>query len=89
MKLVKNKFVAYLELQVLMALEDTLLERGFMIVSYVLCGSANICLLVILIGVLLVLTPSRTHLIAQIGASTMISGFISTSQVASIAYVLF
>jgi hypothetical protein len=40
-------------------------------------------------GVLSVLAPSRARLIARIGPSVMMSGFISTLQAAGIAYVLF
>ena len=84
-KLVENEFAAYLNLQALMASENALSKRGFTIASYALCGFANLGSLGIQIGVLSALAPSRTRLIARIGASAMICGFISTLQAAGIA----
>jgi CNT family concentrative nucleoside transporter len=87
-KLIENEFAAYLDLQALMASDDALSKRGFTIASYALCGFANLGSLGIQIGVLSALAPSRTRLIARIGASAMISGFVSTLQAAGIACVL-
>ena len=86
-KLVENEFAAYLDLQALMASGDALSPRGFTIASYALCGFANLGSLGIQIGVLSALAPSRTRLIARIGPSAMICGFISTLQAAGIACV--
>jgi hypothetical protein len=86
-KLVENEFAAYLELQALMASNDALSTRGFTIASYALCGFANLGSLGIQIGVLAALAPSRTRLIARIGPSALICGFISTLQAAGIACV--
>jgi nucleoside permease NupC len=88
-KLIENEFAAYLNLEALMASDDALSKRGFTIASYALCGFANLGSLGIQIGVLSALAPSRTRLIARIGASAMISGFISTLQAAGIACVYF
>ncbi|KAI9456294.1 Na+ dependent nucleoside transporter C-terminus-domain-containing protein [Russula earlei] len=87
-KLVENEFAAYLELQALMASPDALSKRGYAIASYALCGFANLGSLGIQIGVLSALAPSRTRLIATIGLSAMICGFISTLQAAGIAGML-
>lgn len=87
-KLVENEFAAYLDLQALMASNDLLSTRGFTIASYALCGFANLGSLGIQIGVLSALAPSRTRLIARIGPSAMICGFISTLQAAGIAGML-
>ncbi|KAN0138308.1 Na+ dependent nucleoside transporter C-terminus domain containing protein [Lactarius tabidus] len=87
-KLVENEFAAYLDLQALMASGDALSPRGFTIASYALCGFANLGSLGIQIGVLSALAPSRTRLIARIGPSAMICGFISTLQAAGIAGML-
>ena len=88
-KLIENEFAAYLNLEALMASDDALSKRGFTIASYALCGFANLGSLGIQIGVLSALAPSRTRLIARIGVSAMISGFISTLQTAGIACVYF
>jgi len=87
-KLIENEFAAYLDLQALMASQDALSKRGYTIASYALCGFANISSLGIQIGVLSALAPSRTRLIARIGLSAMICGFISTLQAAGIAGML-
>jgi nucleoside permease NupC len=86
-KLIENEFEAYINLQALMASQDALSKRGYIIASYALCGFANLGSLGIQIGVLSALAPSRARLIARIGASAMISGFISTLQTAGIACV--
>jgi len=88
-KLVENEFTAYAELRALMASQDALSKRGFTIASYALCGFANFGSLGFQIGVLSALAPSRARLIARIGPSAMLSGFVSTLQAAAIAYVLF
>ena len=88
-KLVANELVAYVELQQLMASPDALSKRGFTIASYALCGFANMTSLAIEIGVVSALAPSRTRLVARIGPSAVICGFLSTLQVAGIAYVSF
>ena len=88
-KLIENEFVAYIQLEKLMASEDALSKRGFTIASYALCGFANLSSLGIQMGVLTALAPSRNRLIARIGLSAMISGFISTLQAAAIACVFF
>ncbi len=86
-KLVENEFAAYLDLKALIASNDALSTRGFTIASYALCGFANLCSLGIQIGVLSALAPSRSRLVAPIGPSAMICGFISTLQAAGIAGV--
>ena len=88
-KLIESEIVAYQELQVMMASGDPLSKRGFTIASYALCSFANLSSLGIQIGVLSVLAPSRTRLIARIGPSAVICGFISTLQTAGIACVYF
>jgi len=87
-KLIENEFVAYQSLQELMASSDALSKRGYTIASYALCGSSNLSSLGIQIGVLSALAPSRTRIIARIGPSAMIAGFISTLQAAGIACVV-
>ncbi|KAI0779999.1 Na+ dependent nucleoside transporter C-terminus-domain-containing protein [Fomes fomentarius] len=87
-KLVENEFVAYLELQTIMASDSPLSQRGYTIASYALCGFANLGSLGIQIGVLSALAPSRARIIARIAGSAMICGFISTLQAAGIAGML-
>ena len=70
-----------------MASSGALSKRGYTIASYALCGFANLGSLGIQIGVLSALAPSRTRVIARIGPSTVLAGFISTLQAAGIACV--
>ena len=59
--------------------------RAFTIISYGLCGFANLGSFGIQIGVLTALAPSRGKIIARIAFSAMLCGFISTMQTACIA----
>jgi CNT family concentrative nucleoside transporter len=88
-KLIENEIVAYSELRVMMTSSNPLSKRGFTIASYALCSFANLTSLGIQIGVLSALAPSRTRLVARIGPSAVICGFISTLQAAGIACVSF
>jgi len=81
--------MAYVQLQGLMASSEPLSKRGFTIASYALCGFANLSTLGMQIGMLSALAPSRARLIARIGPSAVICGFLSTLQAAGIACVLF
>ncbi|KAF8259939.1 Na+ dependent nucleoside transporter C-terminus-domain-containing protein [Lactarius quietus] len=83
-KLVENELAAYASLQALMASGEALSPCGFTIASYALCGFANFGLLGIQIGVLSALAPSCGCVVARIGPSTMICGFLSTLQAAGI-----
>ncbi|KAF8269245.1 Na+ dependent nucleoside transporter C-terminus-domain-containing protein [Lactarius quietus] len=87
-KLVENEIAAYHDLQVMMASSNALSQRGFTIASYALCSFANLGSLGVQVGVLSALAPSRARLIARIGPSAMICGFISTLQAAGIAGML-
>jgi CNT family concentrative nucleoside transporter len=86
-KIIENEFVAYQNLQVLMASPDALSKRGFTIATYALCGFANLCSLGIQVGILSRLAPSRARVIARIAPGAMIAGFVSTLQAAGIACV--
>ncbi|KIY53041.1 hypothetical protein FISHEDRAFT_33830 [Fistulina hepatica ATCC 64428] len=87
-KLVANEFSAYSSLKVLQASDNPLSDRAYTIASYALCGFANLGSLGIQIGVLGALAPSRSALIARVGMSALICGFISTLQTAGIAGML-
>lgn len=85
-KLVANEFVAYLNLKDMQAIAP-LSHRGYTILTYGLCGFANLGSVGIQIGVLSALAPSRGRVIARLAMSAMICGFLSTLQTAGIAYV--
>jgi CNT family concentrative nucleoside transporter len=91
-KLIANEFVAYLALQDIQNGKtpgiDPLSPRAYTIITYALCGFANISSLGIQIGVLGAMAPSRGKVIATVATSAMICGFISTLQTAGIAGML-
>jgi concentrative nucleoside transporter, CNT family len=87
-KLVANEFAAYEQLIALQGTSNALSQRGFTIATYALCGFANLGSLGIQIGVLSAIAPSRARIIASVGLSAMVCGFISTLQTAGIAGML-
>ncbi|PFH52021.1 hypothetical protein AMATHDRAFT_74522 [Amanita thiersii Skay4041] len=87
-KLIANEFAAYLTLQSIVKSDSPLSPRAYTIVSYALCGFANLGSLGIQIGVLGALAPSRGKVIARIALSAMICGFLSTLQTAGIVGML-
>ncbi|QRV96750.1 proton/nucleoside cotransporter [Ceratobasidium sp. AG-Ba] len=86
-KLVANEFVAYLALKNEHA-ANPFSPRAYTIISYGLCGFANLGSLGIQIGVLGALAPSRGKVIARVAPSAMICGFLATLQTAGIAGML-
>ena len=86
-KLITNNFVAYIYLQAIQASTNPLSPRAYTIATYGLCGFGNISALGFQIGVLEALAPSRGRVIARIGISALICGFLSTLQTAGIVYV--
>lgn len=84
-KLVANEFAAYLDLKAIQSGPNPFSPRAYTIVTYALCGFANLGSLGIQIGVLGALAPSRGKTIARIALSAMLCGFISTLQTAGIA----
>ncbi|KZL22114.1 Nucleoside permease NupX [Pseudovibrio axinellae] len=91
-KLVVNEFVAYLDLKNYLV-DSAAMEMGLpviqektkAIVSFALCGFANISSMGILIGGLSVLAPSRTNFIAKYGPRTLLAATCSNLMSAAIA----
>ena len=86
-KLVANEFVAYTALQTDPAYAD-LSSRSRLIVTYALCGFANIGSLGTQIGVLSQIAPGRGGDVSRVALSALISGALSTFTSASIAGLL-
>ncbi|KAI9730700.1 MAG: hypothetical protein M1834_005669 [Cirrosporium novae-zelandiae] len=84
MKLVTNEFVAYTDLQTDDYYSD-LSSRSRLIVTYALCGFANVGSLGIQIGVLSQLSKRRAGDVSKIAFSALLSGALSTLTSASIA----
>ena len=76
-KLVANEFSAYLSLHAIMASDDPLSYRAWVIAQYALCGFANLGSVGILIGVYSALAPSKAKTVSRLALSAMICGFIA------------
>ena len=81
-KVVLNEFLAYLDLLKVPA--GALSERSKLLITYALCGFANLGSLGILIGGLSVLCPERRGEIVELAPRTLIIGFLATLLTASI-----
>ncbi|KAF7122022.1 hypothetical protein CNMCM5793_009577 [Aspergillus hiratsukae] len=86
-KLVMNEFVAYSDLTTDPEYQD-LSVRSRIIVTYALCGFANIGSLGNQIGVLNQLAPSRAGDVSRVAVSAMLTGALATFTSAAIAGLL-
>ncbi len=75
-KTVLNELIAYIELAKLPA--DTLSPRSTLMMTYALCGFANLGSLGIMIGGLASMAPDRRPEIVTLGAKTLVSGTLAT-----------
>ncbi|RTL61394.1 MAG: nucleoside:proton symporter [Hyphomicrobiales bacterium] len=85
-KTVLNEFVAYLQMSALSA--DVLGPRSRLIMTYALCGFANLGSLGILVGGMVAMVPQRRAEIVSLGAKTVISGTLSTLMTAAVVGAL-
>ncbi|MDD9177403.1 MULTISPECIES: NupC/NupG family nucleoside CNT transporter [Aliivibrio] len=86
-KLVVNEFVAYLNFAPYLAegAEIVLSEKTKAIISFALCGFANLSSVAILLGGLGSLAPARRHDIAKMGMKAVAAGTLSNLMSATIA----
>jgi concentrative nucleoside transporter, CNT family len=75
-KTVLNEFIAFVELAKLPA--ETLSPRSTLMMTYALCGFANLGSLGIMIGGLATMAPERRTEIVALGAKTLVSGTLAT-----------
>ncbi len=80
-KTILNELIAYLELARLPP--ETLAPRSRLIMTYALCGFANLGSLGIMIGGLTTMAPSRSSDIVRLGGRTLVSGTLATLIAAS------
>ena len=81
-KIVLNEFLAYLEL--LKLPPDALSPRSELIMTYALCGFANLGSLGILIGGMTILAPERRAEVASLAPKALVIGFLATLLTAAI-----
>ncbi len=75
-KTVLNELLAYLQLAALPA--DALSERSRLIMTYALCGFANLGSLGIMIGGLGTLAPERRAEVVELGMRSILAGTLAT-----------
>jgi CNT family concentrative nucleoside transporter len=81
-KTVLNELIAYLQLGQIPA--GALSERSRLILTYALCGFANLGSLGILIGGMVAMVPERRAEIVSLGAKTIVSGTLATLMTAAV-----
>lgn len=85
-KTILNEFVAYLQMAALPA--EALSPRSRLIMTYALCGFANIGSLGILVGGMVAMVPERRAEIVALGTKTVVSGTLSTLMTAAVVGLL-
>lgn len=83
-KVVVNEFVAYINF---IEIRDTLSPGTQAIITFALCGFANLSSIAILLGGLGTLAPSRRHEIAQMGMKAVFAATLANLMSATIAGV--
>ena len=86
-KTILNEFIAYLDLQTLVA-EEAISERAITIATYALCGFANVGSIGIQIGGIGGMAPNRRADLARIGIRAMVAGTLACFMTACIAGIL-
>jgi len=86
-KTVLNELIAYLGLAALP--EGALSPRSRLIMTYALCGFANLGSLGIMIGGLATMAPARREDIVRLGAKTLVSGTLATLIAGSVVGMLY
>ena len=84
-KLILNEFVAYSNLDAYLADAS---ERTRAIVTFALCGFANVSSIAILLGGLGGLVPEKKELIARLGVRAVAAGSLSNLMSATLAGLL-
>jgi CNT family concentrative nucleoside transporter len=85
-KTVLNEFIAYLKLAETPT--EVFSERSRLLMTYALCGFANLGSLGIMIGGMAAMAPERRSEIAELGAKTIVSGTLATLMTAAVVGVL-
>jgi CNT family concentrative nucleoside transporter len=85
-KTVLNEFIAYLNLSKLP--EGSLSPRSSMIMTYALCGFANLGSLGIMIGGLIAIAPERRKEIVDLSGKSILSGTIATCMTGAVVGLL-
>lgn len=88
-KLVLNEFVAYLDLQTLVAEDGAVIsQRSATLATYALCGFSNIGSMGIMIGGISAIAPSRQQDLASLSVRALVAGSLACLMTACIAGIL-
>ena len=87
-KVMINEFVAYSDLSALSA-SGVLQEKTILIMTYALCGFANISSVAIQIGGIGAMAPNKKGTIAKLGFKALLGGALATCLTATVAGILF
>lgn len=85
-KTILNEFIAYLHMAALPP--DALSPRSVTIMTYAMCGFANLGSLGILIGGLAALTPERKDEIVSLGMKSIVAGTLATCMTGAVVGML-
>lgn len=85
-KTVLNEFIAYLDMAALP--ESALSAHSRLVMTYALCGFANLGSLGIMIGGLVAMAPARRQDILELAPRTLVSGTLSTLSCACLVNIL-
>lgn len=81
-KAILNEYVAYLQLAALPA--GTLGPRSLLIVTYALCGFANLASIGLLVSTISTLAPTRRGEVAELGVRSWIAGNLASSMTGAV-----
>lgn len=87
LKTVLNEFLAYQELAALIE-QEAVAPRSAVILSYALCGFANLGSLAILLGGIGTIAPSRRSDLARLGLRSILAGTLATLMTGCVAGLL-
>ena len=84
-KIILNEFIAYVQL---VSIQDTMTEQTRVVVTFALCGFANLHALAMLMGSLAGLIPERKKEVAALGMKAILAGTLSNLMSAALASIL-
>ncbi len=85
-KTILNEFIAYLDMAALP--EGTLSERSLLIMTYALCGFANLGSLGIMLGGMCAMAPDRREEIVGLGMKSIVAGTLATCMTGAVVGIV-
>jgi len=85
-KFIVNEFVAYINF---VGVKESFSEHSQIIITFALCGFANLSAIAILVGGLGAIAPNRRHDLARLGFKAVVAGSLSNLMSATLAGIFF